>query len=311
MVNFIIKTDDYSLVQEKVDSISKSMDNPDIITYDLDNDSIYNVVDELTTISLFDNPKLVILKSGDKLLSESKERLDEIVGAMADVNNTNVLVIYDTKFDTKSEERFSKYSLLKKYSQEFDLSVKSVNLEEYARGSFIEDRYTINDDALNILCNSSTTFSMLKSNIDVLKCYTMETKLIDRSTVDLLISKPIDDDLYLISNAVLKHDKRLVMNLYSGFKIKNLKTGTLISLLINKFQELYNVHIFARGNVKQADIATIFNVSSGKAYYLLKDSKNQSLEEIKANLEYLSKLEYDIRKGKIDDELGLELYFLR
>ena len=60
MVNFIIKTDDYSLIQEKVDSISKSMDNPDIITYDLDSDSTYNVIDELTTISLFDNPKLFL-----------------------------------------------------------------------------------------------------------------------------------------------------------------------------------------------------------------------------------------------------------
>ena len=230
---------------------------------------------------------------------------------MADINNSNVLVIYDTKFDTKSQERFSKYLKLKKYSQEFDLSVSNVNLEEYTVSSFNEDRYTINSDALNILINSSTTFSMLKSSIDILKCYTMDTKLIDRNVVDLLISKPIDDDLYLISNAVLKGDKRMIMSLYSGFKIKNLKPNTLISLLINKFQELYNVHIFARGNVKQADIANIFNVSSGKAYYLLKDSKNQSLEDIKANLEYLSKLEYDIRKGKIDDDLGLELYFLR
>ncbi len=188
MVNFIIKTDDYSLVQEKVDSISKSMDNPDIITYDLDSDSTYNVIDELTTISLFDNPKLVILKSGDELLDQSDEKLDELVNAMADINNSNVLVIYDTKFDTKSQERFSKYLKLKKYSQEFDLSVSNVNLEEYTVSSFNEDRYTINSDALNILINSSTTFSMLKSNIDILKCYTMDTKLIDRNVVDLLIS---------------------------------------------------------------------------------------------------------------------------
>jgi len=311
MINFIIKTDDYSLVQEKVDSIAKNMDNPDIITYDLDNDNLYNLIDELNTVSLFDNPKLVILKSGDKILDSSNEKMEELINVMADVNNSNVLIIYDNKFDTKSQERFNKYLLLKKYSQEFDLSANSIKFEDYAKESFLSERYNITDDALNILCNSSSTFSMLKSNIDILKCYTMDTKNIDRTIVDLLISKPIDDDLYLISNAVLKHDKRLIMSLYSGFKVKNLKSQTLLSLLISKFQELYNVHIFARGNVKQADIATIFNVSSGKAYYLLKDSKNQSLEEIKNNLEQLSKLDYDIRKGRIDVDLGLELYFLR
>lgn len=311
MINFIIKTDDYSLAQSKVDSISKNMDNPDIITYDLDEDSTYNVIDELTTISLFDNPKLVILKSGNELLGESEEKINELVNAMADSTNSNVLVIVDNKFDTKSSERFQKYVLLKKYAQEFDLSVSSFKLDEYAKESFLEDRYNITADALNILCNSSTSLSMLKSNIDILKCYTMDKKDITREDVDLVISKPIDDDLYLITNAVLKHDKKLIMTLYNGFMVKNLKANTLLSLLINKFQELYNVHIFARGNVKQADIANIFNISSGKAYYLLKDSKSQSLEEIKANIEYLSKLDYDVKRGLIQVEVGLELYFLR
>ena len=311
MINFIIKTDDYSLAQEKVNSIAKSMDNPDIITYDLDEDNTYNVIDELTTVSLFDNPKLVILKSGNKLLDESAEKLNELSYAMADSANSNVLVIVDEKFDTKTSERFNNYTLIKKYAQEFDLLVSNTKFDEYAKEEFLKDRYNINDDALNILLNSSTSLSMLKSNIEMLKAYTLDTKNITREDVDLLISKPIDDDVYLITNAVLKHDKKLILSLYTGFLTKNIKANNLLSLLINKFQELYNVHIFARGNAKQADISNIFNVSSGKAYYLLKDSKSQSLEEIKSNLEYLSKLEYDCRRGVVQVELGLELYFLR
>lgn len=311
MINFIIKTDDYSLAQEKVNSIAKSMDNPDVITYDLDEDNTYNVIDELTTVSLFDNPKLVILKSGNKLLEQSAEKLNELTNAMADTANTNVLVIVDEKFDTKSSERFNTYVQIKKYAQEFDLLVENTKFDEYAKEEFLRDRYTINDDALNILINSSTSLSMLKCNIEMLKAYTLDKKLITREDVDLLISKPIDDDVYSISNAVLKHDKKLTMSLYAGFLTRNIKASNLISLLINKFQELYNVHIFARGNAKQADIANIFNVSSGKAYYLLRDSKSQSLEEIKANLEHLSKLDYDIKRGVIEAEIGLELYFLR
>ena len=143
MINFIIKTDDYSLVQEKVDSIAKNMDNPDIITYDLDNDSLYNLIDELNTVSVFDNPKLVIVKSGDKILDSSNEKLEELIGVMADVNNSNVLIIYDQKFDTKSRERFSKYLLIKKYSQEFELNTTSVKFDEYAKEAFLTERYNI------------------------------------------------------------------------------------------------------------------------------------------------------------------------
>ena len=127
----------------------------------------------------------------------------------------------------------------------------------------------------------------------------------------MLISKPIDEDIYQISNAVLKRDKRLCFELLKGFKEKKVDSSFLISLLLNKFQELYNVYILAKNNAKQEDIANIFNIKPGKAYYLLKDSKSQSFESIKANLEYLSNLEYDIRSGKVPADIGLELYFLR
>lgn len=310
MVNFIIKTDDYALAEEKINSIINSMDNPDVLYYDLKDDNLYNLIDELTTVSLFDNPKLVILKGGNQLLSESDNKINDLCNAMADSTNSNVLIIVEDVFDLKSPERFKKYSLIRKYSQEFDLKVQDIKLDEYAKKSFDNDGYQISSEAINMLCNSSQSLSMLKNNIDKLKCYRIDEKNILWEDVDLLVNKPIDDDVYSLTNAVLRHDKKHIFELCEGFKYIGIKPSYLVSLLLNKFEELYNVHIIARGNVKQNDIATLFNISSGKAYYLLKDSKNQSLEEIKANLERLLKLDYDIKKGKIDEELGLEFYFL-
>ena len=311
MINFIIKTDDYSLAEEKINNISNSMDNPDIITYDLNEDNIYDVVDEITTVSLFDNPKLVIIKRGDKLLSASLKDIKELEAAMANIENSNVLVIVDEEFDIKKEERFEKYSIIKKYSQMFDLKVKDMSFEDYIKKDLDNSGYLISNDAINMLANISISLTMLKSNLEILKCYCMEDKNITGDMVDLLISKPIDDDIYQISNAVLKHDKKLCFELLKGFREKKVDSNYLIALLLNKFQELYNVNILARNNIRQEDIANIFGVKPGKAYYMLKDSKSQSLESIKMNLEYLSKLDYDIKSGKVNPDLGLELYFLR
>ena len=75
MINFIIKTDDFALAEEKINTIIRTMDNPDVISYNLDEDSLYRLIDELTTISLFDNPKLVILKGANSILDESDEKI--------------------------------------------------------------------------------------------------------------------------------------------------------------------------------------------------------------------------------------------
>lgn len=311
MINFIIKTEDFALAEEKINTIVRTMDNPDIISYNLNEDSLYRLIDELTTISLFDNPKLVILKGANAILDESDEKIKELTYAMADSANSNVLILIDSDFDTKSEERFRRYTLLKKYSQEYDLRITGIKMDEYAKKSFNDDGYYITDDAVNQLCNSSTSLSLLKCNIEILKCYTVEEKNITGDIVDLMIAKPLDENLYDMINAVLKNDKKLIFELYEGFKLKNIKSNTFVPLLLNKFQELYNVYIFARNNAKQNDIATLFGVSPNRAYYLLRDSKSQSLEDIKNNIEYLSKLDYEIKKGIMNDELGLELYFLR
>ena len=44
---------------------------------------------------------------------------------------------------------------------------------------------------------------------------------------------------------------------------------------------------------------------------MIKNAKNTTMQKIKDNLSLLNKLEYDIKSGKIEQSLGLELYFLR
>ena len=93
-------------------------------------------------------------------------------------------------------------------------------------------------------------------------------------------------------------------------KLKSMQASNLISLLINKFQELYNVNILVKSGMNQAGIAELFHISSGRAYYMIKNAKEHSLDEISQQLDGLNTLDYQIKTGKIDQNLGIELYFL-
>ena len=126
-----------------------------------------------------------------------------------------------------------------------------------------------------------------------------------------MINPPMDDNIYSIIDAVINKDKKRCFECLRDLKLHSVKSSYIISLLINKFQEMYNISILVKANTSQNDIATIFNVKPGRAYYMLKDSKSQSLESIKSNLDYLFNLDYSIKSGKMEDELGLQLFFLR
>ena len=57
MYNYLISSDDIEALNNKIEEIYKSFNIEfDSSKYDLEEDNLYSIIDELSTISLFDNP---------------------------------------------------------------------------------------------------------------------------------------------------------------------------------------------------------------------------------------------------------------
>ena len=308
MTNYLILFDDSSLCNKRIDELQKTMnDSCDVINYDLEDDGIYSIIDELTTISLFEEPKFLIVKTFEAISKISENALNELLRAMNDVNSNNVLVFTAKKLE--SNEIINK---VKRYCSTIDVKVKNVSLPEYAKKSLEDSGYKIDEQALSLLSSYvSSSVSALDMAIEILKCYKNDDKIITSEDVKLMIHQPLEDNVYQLVEAVINNDKKLVFKYYKDFKLMNIQPSYLVSLLINKFQELYNAYILVKAKYQQNALAELFNVSLGRAYYMIKNAKSSSMKKIKYNLELLNQLEYDIKSGKIDQSLGLELYLLK
>lgn len=306
--NYIITSDDALAAKDKISEIKKALDpSYDGISYDLEEDSLYDVIDELTTISLFDNPKFVVLKNANKITSIKNDILKELYKTMNNVDSQNVLILlFMNDFDYKSDV----FETLKRYATLIDVRIKNVEKDKYVLNYLNSLNYQIDDDALNLLLSYVDNLLSLKTNLDELVCYKMNEKRITVNDVKKLINPPLDDNIYSIIDAVISNDKKRSFECLRDLKLHSVKSGYIIALLINKFQEMYNVSILAKANTSQNDIATIFNVKPGRAYYMIKAAKSSSISQIKKNLDLLNKLDLDLKTGMIDENLGLELYLL-
>lgn len=311
MVSYFISTDDYSIAKRKEEEIKKNMtESFDEIAYDLDEDSIYSILNELSTVSLFDSPKVVVIKSAEKILNISDDALKELLSLMGNYNSLNVLIGISQegyKTDDKNKDVLEK---LKKYATFIDYKIKNISLSDYAKERLKNDNYQMTDDALFLLINYSDSMTVLNSYLDVLEAYKLDEKFIEKKDVTLMIPKPLEDKGYELTNALLKNDKRRVFEIYNDFKIMN-AASNVIPMLINKFQQLYNVYSLSKSGLKQEDIAVLVGVSKNQAYYLIKDSNSQSIKKIIDNIDYLNKLDMDIKTGLVEYETGIQFYFLR
>ena len=246
--------------------------------------------------------------SNSKFLGETKCCLLSFLVDLPFFSFPNVLILFITNSVDFKNEKFQK---VKRYSTSIDIKIKNIPLDKYAIKELDKDGFTIDNQSLSLLCSYCPNLSFLNQSLEVLKCYKRDNKTITDSDIKLLINKPLDDNVYQLVEAVLSKNKKDIFSCYNDLKILNIQPSFLVNMLINKFQELYNVNILSKSGSNQADIAEIFNVSPGRAYYMIKNAKSTNIKEIKENLKELNMLEVNIKSGKIDQSLGLELYFLR
>ena len=313
--NYIIASDDYLSMQNKVEEIKRSLpENYDFVNYDLAEDNLYSLIDEFNTISLFDNPKFVVLKSCEKLIEMEKkcgcnpDSLKELFKSMNNNESQNVLIFV---FLDKIDYQNPIFESLKRYSTFIDIKFKNVKKDEFLLKYLAESNYQINDDAKDLILSYNMDLLALKTALDILICYKADDKIIATDDIKKMIIPPLDDNIYELIDYVINDNKPRVFACLKDIKVHNLDSSGIIGMLINKFQEMHNVSVLLKSKLTQDDIANIFNVKSGRAYYMVKNAKSTSLETIDSNIKRLSQLEYDIRSGKIDPNLGLELYLLK
>ena len=307
--NYKISAEEKEEAKEKIEEIRKSIKlDFDYSEYDLEEDGLYPIIDELTTISLFDNPKFIVINSSENIIKANDKAFVELLTAMNSQENDNVLVfIFLNGFDQKNE----RLSRIKRYSSFIEINLKNMPLDEYARNVFSKDGYQIDEHTISFLVLYTASLASLKQSINILECYKYQEKIITDDDVKRLVVPPLEDNVYNLIDSVIQKDKARIFSILADFKKENIQYSFLVSLLINKFQEMYNVNILAKSGITQADIQDLFNVSSGKAYYMLKNAKAVDTYEIKKNLSMLNDLDYQIKTGKVDQNIGLELYFLK
>ena len=103
-------------------------------------------------------------------------------------------------------------------------------------------------------------------------------------------------------------EKNKIVAVYQDL-IRSGKDPILLFNLISKFmREIYTTSSMLQANYKQADIAQKMGVSTGRAYYLVKDARSFPLKVIEEKIIALGELDYQIKTGQIDKTTGLELF---
>ena len=182
------------------------------------------------------------------------------------------------------------------------------NLEDrkaYALELLKQANLEIENKALDLLVSRCLEITQLEKEIAKLILYNQK---IDENVIETMVSEPLEDNVFELSNALLKKDSKRVMKVYTDLKKQKVEPIQLISMLSNQLRLLIEVSILKDKYRYDEDLAKILNVHPYRIKLARENTRKFTLTQIKKMLIDLAQLDIDIKKGSKDRYIDFEIF---
>lgn len=285
-----------------------------IIKYDMETTSLSTVLSDAITVPFLEELKIIILKNPKFLTKSATSTKDEIKAMLKYLKSpcVSTLLIIDAT-NTVINQSNEIYKMLKNVARIIDYpDPEEIELKGWIVRSFDANGIDIKDDALTLLLEYiGDDQARLSQEIDKLSSYVGKGGTIRKEDIKLLVPKNINNEIYLLIKAIINHDLALTNQIYDNLITHTKDSLTIFSLISNKFKELLSTYRLLKYGYSQSDIAKFYNVSTGKAYYIVQEARAFKLSDLEFYIDKLAELDYQIKSGKLDKTIGLELLLLK
>jgi DNA polymerase-3 subunit delta len=253
--------------------------------------------------SMFAEKKLIILKSTFGDLKFQEEFLENIKN-LEDIKD--IVIVYE---DNAADKRTKFFKALQKHAkcQEFN-SLQPALLKKWVAIEFDKNKIKINTDAIDLLCSFvKNDLWRMEKEINKLSNYKMADAVVNKEDVELLVKPDVDNDIFKTIDALASKDKKQALFLLH----KHLENGDaplyLLSMISYQFRNLLILKELQESQQPYAQIVKksgLHPFVAQKTYYLC----NQfSMDKLKKIYHKIFQVDSDIKTGKIDPELSLDL----
>lgn len=299
------------LVQKKLNEkiAETAVEDINISRYDLNQTTSDDIIEDLRTVSFFSEKKVIVVNNIHVLLKENDSVINEWIKYIEKPNpDVYLFIILEELLDEKHE--LGKTLFKKSYIEEIT-EMKKSEYPQYVIDYLKKLSFDIDEKAVNeLLVRTEYDLDLITQELEKLMLYKFDDPNIDLESVFMLVSKNLEENIYELTNSFLSNNNHKTIEIYYDLLARSEDPIRIMNSIINKIRELIHTKLLLERGYSQEDVAKHFNIKSGIAYYLIKNASSNSLESLEGHLKRLSKLDYEIKSGKIDKKLGLEIFIL-
>ena len=312
-MNYILYGEQFPMIKKRLSKILKErLGEPDsfnVVKFDLDETDPNEIVGEAELLPLGYERKAVVVDHCSFLGNGGNKELREIFTKLIQNSSDEIDLILIHRSAT-IDDKLPLVQEVKEKGQIFNfVNLKKEDWPVFIKKYFKDHNVEIEPAAVSEL--ASRVDGDLYRFMNEAQKLTLYKDKITVADVALMVSKPIEDDVFQISNALMRGDNATALSIYRDLrKIDYRATETLIPMLGTRFRFISQVCFLDEKGIEKGQIAKQLGTSEIRVSIALKNSRYLSRTMIAHALDDLYQLDYNIKSGQIDRYYGFELFLI-
>lgn len=300
---FLVVSNDKITLDEKIKDLKKKNKDSEVIYYDLLETPIERLIEDLDTYNFLANSKIVVGTNAfflgtDKPKTTITHNTDILEHYLENPSSDNILILVTDNLDKRKKLT----TLISKKAEVIEelKDIHSIILKKL-------DNYKLEKNAeAKLIEYCSNSHERIINEIEKLKLYKLDDKLITEKDIDDVVMINLDDNIFHFIDSILSKDKKYAFKLYHNFLLHGEQVVHMIILLSNKIRLMYQVKVLLnQGNSDQA-ISKLLKVHEYPVKLAREKAYNYSEDALLQILEKLAKIDLDIKSGEKSGEIEFE-----
>lgn len=310
-MNYLLYGTEKFLIDKEVKNIINKLklDELNISRYDLEFNTIKEILEDANTVSLFSSNKLIIVDGAvifNRVQSSKIENIELLEEYLKNSNPDVTIIFIDRNEKIDSVKKIVKLVKEKGVIKEFN-ALKNI----FSSVKSMFDDYKVSNDAINLLIDRvGNDLEIIYQEVEKLKIYKIEDKTITTKDVEDATVENINVDIFKFVDDIINKNKKSAIITYKELLKLNEEPIKIVALLASKFRLMYQASTLAKKGYTEESISEILKVHKYPVHLAILSGYKYNPKILLKYLNELADLDIGIKTGELDKELALELFIL-
>lgn len=284
--------------------------------YDMEDTTISTAVEDTISVPFFGERRLVIVNrpfflTGMRVKSKLEQNTDDFLDYLQHPEESTVMVIFAPYDKLDSRKKVTK--ALKKVATTIEIgNLRESEIKKLVTDKISDQGFSINSDALDRMVElTGGKLTSMMSDLPKLILYNNETKIIDVESVNGLVSRSMEQNVFDLVNSVLRKDPKQSMDIYHQLLLENDEPIRINAVLIQQFRLLLQVMILQKHGYAQGNLASTLKVHPYRIKLAIQTVKHFSYNQLRDAYIGLVDTERQMKSTSRPPELLFELFVLK